>query len=158
MIEIRIKGDKEMARKFKEGAKRAQSTIYKSMQKITSFLAGYVKRQKLTGQVLRVRTGRLRNSITSKVEVKGNEVIGRVGTNVEYGRIWELGGTIPAYTIRPKRAMALKFEVAGDVVFCKRVYQPARQVKARPYLQPSVKENMQKITKMLGDAYKALIQ
>lgn len=43
------------------------------------------------GEPPHVLTGRLRQSITHQVEVVGREVIGRVGTNVEYGRRLELG-------------------------------------------------------------------
>jgi phage gpG-like protein len=46
---------------------------------------------KLSGQVLQVRTGRLRRSINIKVDDSGTKVVGTVGTNVEYAAVHEYG-------------------------------------------------------------------
>lgn len=46
---------------------------------------------KLSGQVLNVRTGRLRRSITTRVEDDGDQVTGIVGTNAEYAAAHEYG-------------------------------------------------------------------
>ena len=99
----------------------------------------YTKRR-LTGEVLRVQTGRLRNSIAIDTETRGNRILGRIGTNVVYGRLWELGGTIPGYTIVPRTAKALRFVIDGKVIFAKKVQMPPRVVKARPFIKPSLKE------------------
>lgn len=42
-------------------------------------------------RMVAVDTGRLRASITHEVEKKGDEVTGRVGTNIEYGIYQEYG-------------------------------------------------------------------
>jgi phage virion morphogenesis protein len=62
-------------------------------------------------------SGRLRDSITS--EAARSEV--RVGTNVVYGAIHQLGGTI-----RPKNATHLVFQLGGVFVRAKSVTIPAR--------------------------------
>ncbi|TXH41836.1 MAG: HK97 gp10 family phage protein [Desulfurellales bacterium] len=49
---------------------------------------------KLTGQVLSVRTGTLRRSINMRVEQTPTSITGIVGTNVHYGAIHEFGGTV----------------------------------------------------------------
>jgi len=55
-------------------------------------LSAYVKASKLSGQVLRNRSGRLRRSIhTTDVEDKGGTIEGAVGTNVEYAAAHEYG-------------------------------------------------------------------
>jgi phage gpG-like protein len=54
-------------------------------------LSSRVKEQKLSGQVLNVRTGRLRRSITYSVDEQNGQIIGTVGTNVEYARRLEMG-------------------------------------------------------------------
>jgi phage gpG-like protein len=56
-------------------------------------LQRHVKEDKLTGQVLNVRTGRLRRSITQRVEDEGGNVVGYVGTKVKYARAHEFGFT-----------------------------------------------------------------
>jgi HK97 gp10 family phage protein len=55
-----------------------------------------------------VDTGRLRSSITHEVEVQGAEVVGRIGTNVEYAIFQEFGTSrMPAHPyLRPGLAAA----------------------------------------------------
>ena len=48
-------------------------------------------KEKLSGEVLNVRTGRLRRSIVERVESSGSVVTGIVGTNVEYAAPHEYG-------------------------------------------------------------------
>jgi phage gpG-like protein len=54
---------------------------------------GIVKQEKLTGQVLHVRTGTLRRSINQKIEETPTGVFAKVGTNVVYARPHEYGFT-----------------------------------------------------------------
>lgn len=54
------------------------------------------KQNKLSGQVLNVKTGRLRRSINTKITETDTGVQGSVGTNVEYAHAHEYGfqGTV----------------------------------------------------------------
>lgn len=62
------------------------------LTKVSFDLSARVKDQKLSGQVLNVRTGRLRRSINAKpVTETATGVETLVGTNVEYARIHEFG-------------------------------------------------------------------
>lgn len=54
-------------------------------------LEAKVKGDKLSDQVLHVRTGRLRRSINTRIEQQGSSVIGYVGTNVVYAKRQEYG-------------------------------------------------------------------
>lgn len=60
------------------------------------FLLKLTKRvkEKLSGQVLNVRTGRLRRSIHMEVNESVTSVVGTVGTNVIYARPHEYGGPV----------------------------------------------------------------
>jgi phage gpG-like protein len=49
---------------------------------------------KLSGPVLKTRTGLLRDSITVQVDDDGSTITGTIGTNVEYAAIHEFGGII----------------------------------------------------------------
>ena len=62
-----------------------------TIRRLTLELTNNIKSGKLTGQVLKVRTGRLRNSIHNKVNVSTNAVVGTVSTNVKYAAIHEYG-------------------------------------------------------------------
>lgn len=81
-------------------------------------------------------TGHLRQNIEYKVAEDGSGL--SVGTNVNYGKAHQLGGTsrIPARTIVPKTAKVLRFVIDGKVVFAKRVKQKARTaiIPRRPFL------------------------
>ena len=73
------------------------SGVKKSLEKaITSLSIGLqrqVVRDKLSGGVLGVKTGTLRRSIDQVVTVDDTSVIGKVSTNVKYGKAWEYGFT-----------------------------------------------------------------
>ena len=58
---------------------------FQNMEKACLLVEGDAKR------MCPVDTGRLRASITHEIERSGDEVIGRVGTNVEYGVYVEYG-------------------------------------------------------------------
>jgi phage gpG-like protein len=85
-------------------------------------LVRYVKSEKLSGQVLRNRTGRLRRSINASqvIETAGG-LEGTVGTNVEYGKTHEYGYqgpvTVKAHmrTIKQAWGHALKSPVSVSV-------------------------------------------
>ncbi|MEY2864603.1 MAG: hypothetical protein RLY58_2310 [Pseudomonadota bacterium] len=70
---------------------RIEKETAKTIGRLTLNLLTKVKRDKLSGQVLNVRTGRLRRSINQKVTTVDGLVIGTVGTNVEYAAVHEYG-------------------------------------------------------------------
>lgn len=80
-----------------------------------------------SGRILAI-TGRLRTSITKKVDRRGVEV----GTGVRYGAIHQFGGRTPPRVIRPRRKKALFWPGARHPV--KRVNHPGSTVPARPFL------------------------
>lgn len=87
------------------------------------------------------KTGHLRRSLNQSFRSGDDFVV--FGSNLEYARIHDQGGDIPAQTIRPKRAKALRFFIGGKAVFAKRAKIPARRVrpyKGRGYLTPAFEE------------------
>jgi phage gpG-like protein len=62
-----------------------------AVQRAATLVQGHSKSDKLSGQVLNVRTGRLRRSIHTRVTESAQQVTGIVGTNVEYARVHEYG-------------------------------------------------------------------
>lgn len=91
-----VTGGRETAKKLRGEGKQVREAVRKTMGRLVLELLVKVKRDKLSGQALNVRTGRLRRSITRRVEVNGNDVDGIVGTNVEYGKFHEYGRSIKA--------------------------------------------------------------
>ena len=62
-----------------------------AVQRLTLDLLRHVKEDKLSGQVLKNRTGTLRRSINQKITELSGAVIGSVGTNLSYARAHEFG-------------------------------------------------------------------
>lgn len=89
----------------------------------------------LTGAVLRVKTGRLRQSMQTFVEADGSR--GIVGTNVEYARIHELGGTIRPHKIPVPTRKGLRI-----------VQHPGATVPARPYMRPALEDSVSDIRRI----------
>jgi len=82
-----------------------ESVTMSFMRRLTLDMERLMKKEILSGQVLKTRTGRLRSSFNSLVGRIGNDVVGvvgsgvRSGARVSYADIHETGGVI-----RPKRA------------------------------------------------------
>ena len=115
--------------------------LFKGMKQAMLLAERTVRGEYLSGKALQRRTGRLRGSITHDVRIEGDRVVGRIGTNVVYGRIHELGGVIKA-----KNAKYLKFNIPGvGWRMAKSVTIPKR-----PFLRPSLEDNMSDIGRILA--------
>ncbi len=91
MIRGWLVGDKELVARFERFGPTVRSYLEKQVKILTMKLLTKVSKEKLSDQVLKVRTGRLRRSINQTVEADGDRVYGIVGTNVKYGAAWEMG-------------------------------------------------------------------
>lgn len=97
MIKGEYIGYEAIMRRFGEQKDRIPMGLTRAVTRLTMMLLRDVKENKLTGQVLNVRSGRLRRSINQRITGQGtNEVTGTVGTNLAYGRPHEYGfsGTV----------------------------------------------------------------
>lgn len=116
----------------------------------------------LTGRVLNVQTGRLRQSVQTFQDM--NEYTGTIGTNVEYAAIHEFGGQTKPHVISP-RGKALRFidsafigpiritkagglrkkQRGQGIVFARSVHHPGSTVPARPWLRPALSDSQEEI-------------
>lgn len=103
---IKVTGDREAIRYYASVSGDLRSALVESIGMLTLKLKRKVMMDKLTGQVLKVRTGTLRRSIDHTVLSNESGVVGNVGTNVFYGLIHEYGGqvTIPQHLRLVKQA------------------------------------------------------
>lgn len=128
---------------------RMLSAIFSVITRLTIKLQGHVKENKLSGQVLKVKTGRLRRSINQRVDNDANEgPVGTVGTNVSYARPHELGFSgdvqIRQHLRKIKEAWGKPLEEPIEIVVrahTRRVDLPARSFLASALadIQPEVK-------------------
>jgi phage gpG-like protein len=98
-------------------------------------------RAKLSGDVLRVRSGALLNSISVDVEDDGAGLTLTAGSSgVPYAAILEYGGKTAAHDIVAVKGKALAFVVGGQKIFAKSVHHPGSLIRAYAYLSSSLEE------------------
>ena len=98
---------------------------------------------KLGGSVLHRRSGRLDAAQSTVVTAGAGAISVSVGFDpreVPYGAIQEYGGTTRAHLIAAKDARALRFSLADQLVFAKRVRHPGAKIPARSFLRSSLAE------------------
>ena len=92
-------------------------------------------------------TGALRNSITSKVEVEGKEVIGTIFTPLEYAPYVEYGTGLFAESGGRK-------DVPWNYQDDKGEWHSTSGQKPQPFMRPAIEDNRNKIIKILGEGIK----
>lgn len=104
MIEGSVTGDELVVARLERLGPTVRQALEDAMRAQVLRVQAAVVTEKLSGDPLHRRTARLASSINSTVEDRGGEVVGRIGTNVVYGRVHEKGGTfeIPAHERRTK--------------------------------------------------------
>ena len=110
-------------------------------------LTAYVKEQKLRDKVLRVQSGKLMRSINNRIETNGDKTEGFVGTNVNYGRVHELGfkGRVNV------RAHARSIKGKAITV---RAHARNVDIPKRAFLKPSLQERWPEYQKWIAQAAK----
>ncbi len=123
-----------------------------TVERETIALQAHVVEHKLSGQVLHVRSGTLRRSITYTLHETEDAIVGRVGTNLEYAAIHEYGGTIHVPEIRPRRAKALHFYVGGASVFAMRARAHDIRMPQRSFLRSALADRREAFVAAVREA------
>jgi hypothetical protein len=134
MIEVYAEGIGEVVAKLDSLDARMTDELRIGIGRLSAKLQGNVQKDKLSGQVLGVRTGRGRRSIQQDVRVAGSKVTGIVSTNVNYMIGWELGWPGSQEHEGMKAAKA-KFDVSASADSFKN-----GTPKKRSFLVPALKE------------------
>lgn len=126
--------------------------LFKGMKQAMLLAERTARSPYLSGKALKRVTGRLRASITHSVRIEGTKVVGRIGTNVVYGRVHELGFKGPVQVKAHARNIRQAF---GKPIPAKtvRVSAHTRQmnVRARPFLRPAIEDNIRPIARILAN-------
>jgi len=136
----------------------AVPALFRGMKKAMIRVEARARSPYLTGRSLNVRTGHLRRSIVSGAQIDGDTVTGHVGTNVSYGRFWELGYHGPMSVRSHLRQIRQAF---GRPIDPRRVRVRAhiRQVHQdpRPFLRPAIEDTLDKtidtLARSIRDAF-----
>ncbi len=158
MFKIEFRGDTALIAKYSGAPARVQRELQKEITTIILKLERHIKADKLSGQVLNVRSGDLRRSIHARlpVSVEGPMVVGRVGQSgdVKYGGIHEFGGMTPAHVIEARRGDVLAFVMGGKTVFAKRVNHPGSKMPERSYMRTGLADMREEIARRVSGAVK----
>jgi phage gpG-like protein len=113
---------------------------------------------KLSGEVLEVRTGTLRDSISNSVDASDSGTVGTVFVDGDapYAAIQEYGGTTKAHIIEAVNAKALSFSMNGKQSFFTRVNHPGSNIPERSYLRSSLDDMRDDILSGFADAASGL--
>lgn len=131
MISGAIIGNRELVASLRQFPGALRGEVDPTVMRLGYALQANVQRNQLSGQMYKVRTGRLRASVAqgaadsrSRFESTPTSSMYFVGTNVKYAAPLFLGRA--AYDVVPVKAKALRFTVGDQVLFRKRVHIPAR--------------------------------
>lgn len=149
MIKAELIGGEQLVARLGLFGPRLRGGLEQSIARMTMELLRRVKADKLSGQVLKVRTGRLRRSINERLEGQGTtQVTGTVGTNVVYGKVHEYGGLMTVRAHQRRMTQAFGKPVTPRMVDVKQhtVNYPARSFlrTALAELEPVIKAELQR--------------
>lgn len=112
MIEVTVPNADKLRTDLGITRARLLIDLKREITRISIDVSGHIKDKKLSGQVLKVQTGRLRRSINYRITETDTGIDAKVGTNVEYARVHEFGfkGTVnvKAHMRQAKKAYAVR--------------------------------------------------
>lgn len=156
MISVQLINGDRIAAKLSNASGTIRQALRTAIQASVIDMEAQVK-EKLSGPVLMNRTGRLRNSVVSKVTDDASAITGTVAAKTPYAAIQEYGGTTRAHLIQAKDAQSLAFMLGGKMVFAKSVQHPGSNIPARSYLRSTLAENAAPIADRLRHAVQQAI-
>lgn len=153
MLNVSLIGDRELIAKLEAMPDKLHAALLRKVTGLTFKLEAKIK-DKLSGKVLQVRSGKLRRSIHSKVDSTPTSVTGMAASSgdVKYAGIHEFGGQTKAHIIEAKNAKALAFKMNGKQVFFRRVNHPGSKMPERSFMRSSLKDMHDEIVQEMNEA------
>jgi phage gpG-like protein len=137
---VRVEGADEVAARLLLAPAKVRAAVRRAVEASAAAVTARSK-AKLSDDVLHVRTGRLRRSVHYAMIGSDDLPAAVIGTNVEYARIHEYGGTTRAHVIEAINARFLAFRGSdGDMVFRARVLHPGSKMPERSFLRSALGE------------------
>lgn len=146
-----VGGDAAVAR-FDRLPTRLRTELKVGIGRAVLLVQKRTKQDKLTDQVLHVRTGRLRRSINTRVEEGMSDVTGTIGTNVKYARPHEFGfdGTVNVREHLRRSKLGNAFTV--------RAHSMHMHIPERSFLRSSLADEREQIRAELEHATQRALQ
>lgn len=160
MLNVQIIGDRELVARLAGMPANVRQALLKKCTALAFQLQRHIQSDKLSGQVLHVRTGALRASIFSSATASGTRVEGKASSSgdVKYAGIHEFGGTINIPEIVATNAKALAFEWHGRTVFFKKVAAHTVTMPERSFMRSSLADMKDQIIEEMTDAVRSAMR
>jgi phage gpG-like protein len=117
MIRGTVVGGEQAVARFTSMPEKLRVELRIAVQRAAFLVQRHSKADKLSGQVLHVRTGRLRRSIHYRITEAVERVTGIVGTNVSYAKPHEYGFTGTVGVREHLRRSTVYAKVRGSALF-----------------------------------------
>lgn len=156
LLPVRVEGLEDVVGKFRAAPSNVKQAVRRAIEESAVQVTARAK-DKLTDDVLNVRTGRLRRSVHYVMSGSDDAPQAAIGTNVEYAGIHEFGGQTRAHAIEALNAKALMFQKDGRTIFATRVDHPGSRIPERSYLRSSLGELFGQIRANIDNAVGAAI-
>jgi phage gpG-like protein len=153
MLTVQLVGDDRLVARLEAMPGRLHDGIARAVTRLGFELQRRVQ-EKLSGEVLKVRTGTLRSSINTQITDTPTEVSATVGTNVAYARYHEYG-VARSWVIEARNAQVLRFTIGGQTLFRRRVTHPP--LPERSFLRSALAEMAPQIEEGLREAIAEVI-
>ena len=142
MITGQITGVDKVIARFGGMTNRVRDELRETIKTLGFDLQAYVQRNKLSGQVLRNRSGHLRSSIHPSFFETDTSVSAIVGTNVEYAAIHEYGFDDTEDVREHLRTITQAFgREINPVTFTVHAFTRQMHMPVRSFLRTSLLEN-----------------
>jgi phage gpG-like protein len=154
MFALQLNGIEDASARLEAYPAALAAALDAKASELTTALVDLVQNDKLSGGVLNLRSGALRDSIVASVSTDADGVLASVGSegDIKYAAIQEYGGKTSAHEILPVKAQALAFVAAGSQHFARRVEHPGSLIPERSYLRSSLDDMQGEILAALADA------
>lgn len=153
MFTVEIKGDSELRARLEAMPDKVRAALFGKVASLASDLHRYIIDSKLSGQVLKHRSGDLWRGVHDEATQGQSDVTGRVYVaGVPYAAIHEYGGIIPAHLVEAKNASSLAFLWKGKMAFFKSVQIPDVTMPERSFMRSSLADKKQDIIDGMSQA------
>jgi hypothetical protein len=162
MIRVTLIGTTELKARFEALYPKARDAVFRSVSKLAIGLQTYIRADKLSGQVLKNRTGTLRRSIIERVDDGGTIITGIVAADMgvaKYAAAQNYGfsGTVDvrAHTRRISQAFgrAISPREINVGAHAMRMNLPARN-----YMESSLAEFQPRVEAELSEAVREAVE
>ncbi|PFH29141.1 HK97 gp10 family phage protein [Burkholderia sp. JKS000303] len=153
-LDAEVKGQSEVIARVGRIAPNMRNALVQRVQRLVIALQTLVVTDKLSGQVLNVRTGRLRRSVNQAVTTTDTSITGVVSTPVEYAPPLEYGfqGVVTVKEHLRQVTMAWGKPLKEPVTATVREHTMAMNILPHSFLRSALKEQRDEILNGIREA------